>query len=72
MVPVFVPPAVFEEEVAILDLPMIAYILEQSRCTDPLGSQAGDEVARVVQDGRAGVVQHVAIDPQRNAATRER
>jgi hypothetical protein len=25
-----------------------------------------------VQDGRAGVVQHVAIDPQRNAATRER
>jgi hypothetical protein len=65
-VTIFVPPAVFEEEEAVLDLPMGADSRQQFRGADLLGIETGEKVACVGQQNRAILVDYVPINTQRN------
>jgi hypothetical protein len=67
-VPILVPPAVFEEEVAVFDLPMVADVGQQLLGRDPGRIKARYEVPAVVRYDVAITGQHVAIDAQADSA----
>jgi hypothetical protein len=66
-VTVFIPPAVFEEEEAVLDLPMRADSRQQLRRGDLLWIETGEKVARVGRQHGAIVGNYVPINTQRNS-----
>lgn len=68
---VFVPPAVLNEELAVLDLPMPADVGQQLVGCDEVWIEAGHEVARVGKFHLSILRDHVTIDAQENAAARE-
>lgn len=68
---VLVPPAIFEKEVAVLDLPMIADLFQQLCGRDPPRVEAGNKIATVVRDGLAVGSQYIAIDAQSDPAARK-
>ena len=70
-VAVFVPPAVFDEEVVVFDLPMIADVGQQVRGRDAVGIETGHKVTAVVRCHAAIGRDQVSIDPQGDATTRE-
>lgn len=63
-VPVLVPPAVFEKEVAIFDLPMIADMGQQLLGRDLRRIEAGQKVTTIMRYDIAIGGQYVAIDAQ--------
>ena len=65
-VTVFIPPAVFEVEQAVFDLPMRADRRQQFGGCDPIRIQTGEKVTCVRQPHRAIVSDHVPINTQRN------
>jgi len=71
VVPVLVPPAIFEKVQAILDLPVATDIAQQIVRGDRLGIEAGDEVAHVVRNHFAVWPAQLTIDAQRDAAARQ-
>lgn len=70
-VAILVPPAVFEKENAILDLPVIADMGQQFIGPDFARIDAGQEVARVVQTHGAVFGRNVAINAERDLAAGE-
>ena len=68
---IFVPPAVFEKEVAVFDLPMIADMRQQLCGRDPRRIEARQKVATVVRDDVAIGGQQIAVDAQPDPAARE-
>lgn len=69
---ILVPPTVLHEEDAVLNLPMIANRCKKLVRANIARIDAGQKIARVGQQHFAGVVNDVAIDPQRHLAARER
>lgn len=67
-VTIFVPPAVLDEEEAVLDLPMAAHMRQQLRVRRLLGIKAGDEVARIAVAYSAIVGDDVAVNAQADLA----
>ena len=65
---VFVPPAVFEKEDAVFDLPVIADGGQQLVGADRAGIEAGEEVARIGKAHGAVIRDHVAVDAERDLA----
>lgn len=65
-VAVLIPPAVFEKEDAVLDLPMSAHGSQQVVGTNVVGTDAGQEVARIGQLHRAIVADDITIHAQRD------
>lgn len=59
---IFIPPPVFEEEVAVFDLPVIADVRQQLGGRDPRGIEAGQKVATVVGDDIAIGGELVAVN----------
>jgi hypothetical protein len=70
-VAILVPPPVFQEEDAVLDLPMIADCCQELGGGDRPGIDAGEEVARVREPQRAIVRDDIAVYAERNLAARE-
>ena len=70
-VAIFVPPAVFQEEDAVLDLPVIANVGQQFLGAHFAGIDAGQEVARVMQTHGAVFSREVAIDAECDLAAGE-
>ena len=70
-VPVLIPPAIFEKEVAVLDLPMIADLFQQLCGRDLPGVEAGNKIATVVRDALAVGSDDIAIDAQSTPAARK-
>lgn len=70
VMPILIPPAVFGEEVAVLDLPVVAHGLQQPGRGDTLGGDAGDKVACIVRNELALSRQHVAIHAHGDVAVR--
>ena len=68
---IFVPPPIFDEEQAILDLPMPAHVGEKLRGADPIRVEAGEEVARVADAHGAIIGHHIAVDANGNRAARK-
>lgn len=68
---IFIPPAVFEKEVAVFDLPMIADMRQQLCGRDPRGIEACQKVARVVRHHLAIDGELVAVDAQSDPAARK-
>lgn len=67
--PILVPPAIFHEEQAILDLPVVAHMLQKLRGGSVIRIEAGDEVASVGQAHRAVIGDDVTIDAHADLAT---
>lgn len=63
---VFIPPTIFDEEQAILDLPMRADGSQQFARGDAFGIEAGEKIACVGGSQRTVRVDHVPINTQRN------
>jgi hypothetical protein len=61
---ILIPPAVFQEEGAVLDLPVIAHVGQQFIGTDLAGIDAGQEVSRIVLTHGAVLGDDVTIDAQ--------
>ena len=59
---IFIPPAVFEEEVTVFDLPVIADVRQQLSGRDPRRIEAGQKVATVVRDDIAIGGELVAVN----------
>lgn len=59
---ILIPPAIFEKEQGVFDLPMAADYRQQLVGGDVAGVPTGDEIAGVVRDDRAIGVDQVAID----------
>ena len=70
-VAVLVPPAIFEKEDAVLDLPMPAHRGKQVVGTNVIGADARQEVARVGQVDSAVFANDIAIDAQRDLTARK-
>jgi hypothetical protein len=70
-VPVFVPPAIFEKEMAVFDLPMIADMAQQLVGCDPRGIEACQKITAVVRYDVAVGGEHVAIDAQADPTARK-
>ena len=68
---IFIPPAVFEKEVAVFDLPMIANIGQQLGGRDLRWIEAGNKIAAVVRDNVAIGSDHVTVDAQADATARK-
>lgn len=67
--PVFIPPAVFHKEEAVLDLPMAAHMLEKLRGGSVLRIEAGNEVASFGQTHGAVVGDDVTVDAHSDLTT---
>ena len=65
---IFVPPPIFDEEQAVLDLPMPAHVGQKLRGADPVRVEAGEEVARVADAHGTIVGDHIAVDANGNLA----
>lgn len=70
-VAVLVPPAVFEKEDAVLDLPVIADRGQQLVGSNGAGIDTGEKVARVGEPHGAIVGDDIAVHAKRNLATWE-
>lgn len=67
-VTVFVPPPIFDEEQAVLNLPMPAHVSQKLRGADPIRVEAGEEVACVAEPHGAIIGNHIAVDANGNSA----
>lgn len=65
---ILIPPAVFEEEVAVFDLPMIADMGQQLVGRDLRRIEAGNKIAAIVRNNVAGGSDHVTVDAQSDPA----
>lgn len=68
---IFVPPPIFDEEEAVLDLPVLADQFQQLVGADPAGIEARQEVARIVRAHAAIVGNDIAVHAERNLAAGE-
>lgn len=64
VVTVFVPPPVLGEVQAVFDSPMVPHIGQEIGGRDPVGVEAGNEVAHVVRDELALGGADLAIDAE--------
>lgn len=65
---VLIPPAIFEEEQRVLDLPMATDCSQQLAGSDGARIETGNEVASIVRECGAVGGDQVTIDAQRDAA----
>jgi hypothetical protein len=63
---IFVPPAIFDEEQTVLDLPVRAHRGQELARSDAIGIEAGEKITRVGRTDRAVGSDHVPINTQRN------
>jgi hypothetical protein len=69
--PILVPPAVFEKEDAVLDLPVSTHGREQLLSANFARIAAGEKVSRVRKTDRAVVGNDITIDANRDLAARK-
>lgn len=70
-VAVFIPPAIFQKEDAVFDLPVLPHRRQELVGVDVTGIDAAEEVARLREAYNAVVAGHVTIDAQRDLTSRE-
>ena len=68
---IFVPPPIFDEEQAVLALPVPAHVSQKLRGADPIWVEAGEEVARIANAHGAIIGSHITIHAQADRAARE-
>lgn len=68
---IFVPPPIFDEEEAVLDLPVLADQFQQLVGADLAGIEARQEVARIVRAHAAIAGKDIAVHAERNLAAGE-
>jgi hypothetical protein len=68
---ILVPPAIFEKEDAVLDLPVIANGCQQFRGSNGAGIDTAKKVARIGQPHGAIVRDDIAVHSQSDLAARE-
>jgi len=68
---VFIPPAIFDEEQAVFNLPMGAHRGQEFARGDTIGIKTGEKITRVGGSHRAVRGDHVPINTQRNLRSGE-
>jgi len=66
--PILIPPAIFDKEDAVFDLPMVACMRQQLIGADLIGANTRQKVACIGEEHGAVLGRDVAIDAQRDLA----